>query len=57
MAMLVVMIGNQKDICQDAIGLCAQNIDVILRFSSEHHNWKALCDHLKVSRVFHIDLL
>lgn len=51
------MIGNQKDTCQDAIGLCPQNIDVILKFSSEHHNWKALCDHLKVTRGFHFDLL
>lgn len=51
------MIRNQKGTCQDAIGLCTQNIGVILRFNSEHHNWKALCDHLKVSRVFHIDLL
>lgn len=46
MARLALKSGHQFDICQDEIGLFAQNTNTIFRFQGQH-DWEGVCDLAK----------
>jgi hypothetical protein len=52
MASLVVKNEQQKGTCFNEIGLCAQNIDIILGSTMHEQFWEGPCDHLKRRRIF-----
>jgi hypothetical protein len=49
---------TKKDMCQDEIGLCVENVDVLhnSRFSFKH-NWEGQCHDLKEKQSPLFDLL
>ena len=52
MARLVLKNGHEKDTCCDENGLCAQNIDTILRSILNTFGMGGVFDHLRSQSIF-----